>query len=563
MSGGVQERWDVVVRVLNGPLMSVGEQVYRGPIVRIGANPGPGGVQLTGYRGLDARQCTITAYAGGTAAVSPVGTNQVRLAPHANVNWKDIDPIRGPEYLSDGCALHIGPVGRGATLEFVECRRLGVWQAGEIRSDVAEGMEASSALGRQMAGGRGYGGAVGAGGLPVAYDARKVGRLNTSAVPYWFVGCMALVLTTTAVTMITIAGGTLYLQRPVKSLGPVEDRYEYFQSVDMKAAPDPELMEGLRQPFYEFVMALNASRAGSNQRDLDDPEKWDQRFYRYVVKSVEEHVRQRRVFKNLDNKRVEYAQVVMELRKAKLPEVFAAIPYQESRYDGNMVSWACAKGYWQFMPEVAYRVEKLSDIDFRVKNCRLKGQNEVMWNPEGLAPAPTSRSPYIEDNACLIVSCQTDDRTDLRKSTSAAIWTLEKAWNDPDIAASGSAVQATMLSHNSGYNDAPYGQPKENTNILPVLRSWNQRNGLDQGPQFYGSNILCNDHLQKGRCGGLMMAETQHYAYNIVAQHFLAVCYYSKEYGMEPAFAPWGQYALDESYCKQFKIPSKAEVRGW
>ena len=99
-----QERWDVVLRVLNGPQASLGEQTFRGPVVRVGGNPGPGGMRLTGYRGLDQRQCVVTAYDGGTVSVAPVGANQVRLAPHPNVQWKDINPIRGPEYLS--CLLY-------------------------------------------------------------------------------------------------------------------------------------------------------------------------------------------------------------------------------------------------------------------------------------------------------------------------------------------------------------------------------------------------------------------------------------------------------------------------
>ena len=54
---------------------------------------------------------------------------------------------------------------------------------------------------------------------------------------------------------------------------------------------------------------------------------------------------------------MEYGKVVLGLRQAGLPEVFAAIPYQESRYSANARSEVCAEGYWQFMPEVAHRVE--------------------------------------------------------------------------------------------------------------------------------------------------------------------------------------------------------------
>ncbi|MEM6930880.1 MAG: hypothetical protein AAF602_28355, partial [Myxococcota bacterium] len=65
--------------VLHGPLASAGEQVLRGPVVRIGAQPGPGGFALRGYRGLDERQCVITAYGQGDTQVAPVGRNQVRI----------------------------------------------------------------------------------------------------------------------------------------------------------------------------------------------------------------------------------------------------------------------------------------------------------------------------------------------------------------------------------------------------------------------------------------------------------------------------------------------------
>ena len=49
-----QQRWDVVLKALNGPQAVIGDQTCRGPVVRLGANPGPGGFKLTGYRGVDA-----------------------------------------------------------------------------------------------------------------------------------------------------------------------------------------------------------------------------------------------------------------------------------------------------------------------------------------------------------------------------------------------------------------------------------------------------------------------------------------------------------------------------
>ncbi|MCB9671134.1 MAG: transglycosylase SLT domain-containing protein [Alphaproteobacteria bacterium] len=543
MSGVTQERWDVALVILSGPLRSNVEHVYRGPIVRIGHNPGPGGVQLTGYRGLDARQCTITAYDGGSAEVSPVGTNQVRIAPHANVNWNNIDPINGPTFLSNGCALHIGPVGRGATLQFVECRRLGVWEGGAIRSEyVAQDNQLGA-------------------GVPTAYDAKRVGRIQVSMVPAWFIGCLGLTLGSTAFTVLAAALIVIVGNRDVVDLGPVDDDYEYFKSVDMTKPPDAKLLKGLEQPMLHWVMRPNMDAAGGRHPELEDPKTWDRTFMRYVTRSVELHVKQKPFFKNLDDRRAEWAIVLKEMRRAGLPEVFAAIPYQESRYRSDAQSYVCAKGPWQFMPETAHRVDQHYNSELRVQGCRLRGRPSA-WSPKDFTPPFTSQAPYVEDEKCLITSCDVDDRSDLRKSTAGAVLTLKEAWDDPLVAESGAAVQVTILSHNAGADDSKWGKRKA-TNLIPALRTWIAKNGAQQGPAFYGNNILCETHNEKKLCGSLLMPETQHYAYNIVAQHIIAVCYYSKEYAHEPEFAPWAPWALDDAYCSQFTIPSKVEVKGW
>ncbi len=545
MSGPTQERWDVVLVILSGPLRSNVEQVYRGPIVRIGHNPGPGGVQLSGYRGLDARQCTITAYQGGTAEVAPVGTNQVRIAPHPNVDWNTIDPIRGPTFLSNGCALHLGPVGRGATIQFVECRRLGVWEQGAIVSEVA-GRNEQARLGPQV---------------PTAYDASRVATIRTSFVPAWFIGCISLIMGSTAFTVFATAVIFIVAQREVVDLGPVEDDYEYFESVDMKKPPDAKLLKGLQQPMLEWVMRPNMEAARGLHPELEEPENWDQAFMRYVTKSVEMHVKQKRFFRNLDDRRAEWALVVEEMRRAGLPEVFAAIPYQESRYRSEATSHVCARGPWQFMPETAHRVDQYYNIELKVQGCRLRGR-AGKWSPKDYTPPFTVHAPYVEDNTCLIQSCDVDQRTDLRKSTAGAIVTLREAWDHPLVAESGAAVQITILSHNAGADDSKWGKRKA-TNLIPALKRYIAKNGEDRAPNFYGDNILCESHQGRKLCGSLLMPETQHYAYNIVAQHFIAVCYYGQEYPHMPAFAPWAQWALDDAYCSQFQIPTKAEVQGW
>ncbi|NCG17777.1 MAG: hypothetical protein GWP91_02025 [Rhodobacterales bacterium] len=539
-----QERWDVVLKAINGPQAVIGDQTYRGPVVRLGANPGPGGFKLTGYRGVDARQCVITAYDGGTISVAPVGNNQIRMAPHAHVNWKDIDPIRGAEYLSKGCALHLGPVGRGATLEFVECKRLGVWETGSLAS------EAADVPGQRAA----------PGAPPTSYDARRVGNVQASNAPFWFLGCTFFMSSATAVAVLLV-GSILLLDRDVADLGPQEPGYDLYDSVDLSTSPpSTELLEGLHRPFYEFVMAPNSVAAGAKGVGLDKAENWDQVFLQYTTASVEQHVKAWNVFRRLDAIRREYGSVVTQLRAAGLPEVFAAIPYQESRYKPSYPSEVCADGYWQFMPEVALRVERMGKIPFKVRDCRFKG-TEVKWSPQLLTPPRNAmkNAEYMDEGVCRITSCDVDDRTDLAKSTAAAIYTLGEAYNDPTLRQSGALVQLTIASHNTGYDDSRFGV-KKSTNVLPAYAAFVKSAGAKQGSNFYGSSIRCGSHLDSGRCGSVLMGQTQHYVYPIVAQHLIAVCYYAQNYGEDTAFKPWNVYTRADGYCRQFKIPSKAEV---
>ncbi|MFT4622849.1 MAG: hypothetical protein ACI8PZ_001505 [Myxococcota bacterium] len=550
-----QERWDVAVKVLNGPLSAMGEQVLRGPVVRLGANPGPGGVQLTGYRGLDARQCVITAYKGGSAAVAPVGTNQVRVAPHANVNWKEIDPIPGPVYLTDGCAIHLGPVGRGATIEFVECRRFGTWEHGRLASEIAQVSSAGTPAAQ-----------IAKGGVPKSFDARKVGMVRASTAPIWFLGCMFVLMSTTAVTLVLIGGYQLAF-RDVASLGPEEEGYEFYESVDLaKTELDLDLYKGLEKPFFEFVMRYNQEAAGSAQKGLDKPANWDSRFLQYTTAQIQQQVRAWSVFRTLDQVRKEYSDVTLVLREAGLPEVFAGIPYQESRYRPRMQSVVCAMGYWQFMPEVALRVERKSGSPFRVRDCRLKGVSDFKWNPTELAPPlPVSKAEYVFDDdgerRCLIDSCDIDDRTDLKKSTKAAVFALAEAFNDKKLRRSGSIVQITILSHNAGYDDRRFGR-KSRSNLKPAYEAWSGEYGETEGPYFYGRNILTATHSDKAWNGSKLPPETQHYGYSVVAQHLLAVCYYASNYPEDRAFSAWRHHVSDaDGYCRQFDVPSSSDVR--
>ena len=54
--------------------------------------------------------------------------------------------------------------------------------------------------------------------------------------------------------------------------------------------------------------------------------------------------------------------------------------------------------------------------------------------------------------------------------------------------------------------------------------------------------------------------EAQHYAYTIVAQHLIAVCYYGQNYSDMPEFKSWRAYTTGKGYCQALGIPTAQEV---
>ena len=160
----------------------------------------------------------------------------------------------------------------------------------------------------------------------------------------------------------------------------------------------------------------------------------------------------------------------------------------------------------------------------------------------------------------MITTCDVDDRRNIDKATDAAIFTLGEAWADPLFATSGSAVQLTITSHNAGYDDSRFGV-KKRFNVKPAYKNWIAKNSAEMGPFFTGQNIRCPVWDDPKPCGAAYMAETQHYAYNIVAQHLLAACYYARNYGENPAFTPYRKFTGSGGYCENMDIPTKEEVR--
>jgi hypothetical protein len=532
-----QERWDVVLRFLSGPLQLKGTVVTRGPVVRIGAKPGPGGLQLQGYRALDDRHAVITCYEGGQVAIAPVGLNQVRVATHAHVDWAELQPIRGPVYLSDLSVIHMGPVERGATFEYVEARRLGVWEKRQIISDAAQvnpELEASEV--REL-------------------DARR-------GVPAWFIPATVMMFLFTA-AIVLIPNIESWTTGEVPMIGPEMEGEEYVVFVDAEEPIEQHLFDGLKQPFHDFVMGPNARAAGWPELAEND-KQWDQRFYEYTTRSVSVHGRYWAFWKRLEAVRDDYAYVTKQMRKNKLPEVLAGVPYQETRYRSEATSYVCAKGWWQFMPETAIRA------GMQVSSCSIRGLKQT-WTPKDLIPVRgvARNSIYSRNMRCKITSCEVDERTDLQASTRGAAFLLGEAWRDKDFEASGAGVQLTILTHIAGYHDQRFAKPGQKYwNILPKYLKYLESNKLERAPDFYGKNLTCGDLKQKdqksvdARCGGVLSNHAQHYAYNIVAQHLLAVCYYGKNYGDNAVFSSWRKYSRGGGYCNtHIKVPTSAEVR--
>ena len=526
-----QERWDVVIRYLSGPLSMQEDQVYRGPVVRFGANPGPGGVNLKGYRGLNDRHAVITSYQGGTAAVASVGMSQVRIAPHEHVDWDDMEPINATVYLSEGCAVHLGPPERGISFTFVECRRLGVWENRRILSDASQ--------------------------AEPGLQPTQVKSLTTeSGMPSWFIGGMVMIglVTAVAVLMTLIRDNT----GKIDGLGPIEEGQPNYEVVSLDAVVNSELREGLDQPFDDFLMRYNAEAAG-NERLRSSRKEWDAKLLDRVTQSFELHARGWSFYERLERVVDDYAYVVGELRLARLPDVFAAIPYRESTYRSDLQSIVCANGFWQFMPESANR------FGLEVRGCRIRG-GAKNWSPTRVIPVydVLHRAEYVRDKRCLIKDCDRDEREDLPASTRAAMAYLAEPFEDVDLQASGAVVQLSITAFNAGYDDSRFEEKREKDgNVLTAYRKYLRDKNLTSSPWFLGENIKCADNKQfsNEKCGSYLYAQSQHYAYNIIAQHFLAVCYYSLNHDDHPSFQKWRDYSRGDGYCTRVDVPTVAQVR--
>jgi len=527
-------RWDVHLLFLDGPFQHRPTFVRQGPVVRIGANPGPDGLALPGYRGLDDRAAVITAYDGSQVHVAPIEPNQVRVAEHSNVRWSEIAPIRGPVWLAEGSVVHLGPPDRGATFQFERATPLGAWRG---HSMVSEAAQADTS--------------------PAPSAVRAVDPWKR--VPWWFLpGLFAVFAAFAGALALVVLIGQ---QRSVARLGPQiegSDRPPWEAVLDEEASE--ELYAGAQDGFEAFVMKDNLEAA--QDRTLEPRSRWDTALIRWVTRSEQSLARQRGVWRALERSRADYAWTLGQVRQRGLPGIFAAIPFRESGYNANARNpESCALGWWQFMPETAQRAGA------KVANCTLRG-GATLWSPTLLAPplGVYQNADYVDHatRSCRIEGCQVDERTDLATSTRAALDLLQEAWDDPELRSSGAAVQLVIASHNAGYDDSRYRQGRiSTTQVLPAYRKFVAQNKVDRAPDFMGRNITCEKKPAEGedpRCGGLLMAETQHYVHLVIAWQMLAACYYGSHYPQEEVFKPYQRFARPGAYCDEFQVPTPAEL---
>lgn len=534
MSAG---RWDVYLLFLDGPLQFREVVVAQGPVVRIGANPGPDGLKLEGYRGLDDRAAVITAYDGSNVHVAPIEPNQVRVAPHANVRWSEVAPVRGPTWLSEGSVVHLGPADRGATFEFQKVAPLGAWKGHTIVSEAAQA-EPSAARSAVR-----------------AVDPWK-------RIPWWFLPGVATIFAGFVGTLALFV--FLGQQRAVARLGPQvagSDRPAWQSALEEKSSA--ELISEAENGFEAFVMKANVEAAGDPA--LENRKLWDTRLIESVTRSEQVVARGWKTWGAFERAHDAYAYVLGELRKEGLPDAFAAIPFRESGYTAQARNPnSCALGWWQFMPEVAVRAGA------RVQACTLRG-GASLWSPTLKAPPMNvyANADYIDPSSrsCRIEGCQVDERSNLEVSTAAALVLLREAWDNDEVRASGAAVQMVIASHNAGLDDARYrGGQVSTVQLLPAYRLHLQRTHTTRAPDFIGANMTCdtvaklNPDDPLNRCGGLLVAETQHYVGWVLAWQFLAACYYGSNYATEEVFKPYGAFARG-AYCARFDIKTPEEVR--
>ena len=531
----MKERWDIEVRFLNGPLANRQVYTYRGPQVSIGSDPGVGGMQIR--RPMISRIHARIDCSKGQVNIHPIEYAEVRVATHMHEDWGKIDPIYKPVPLMDGNVVYIGPLGHGIVFVFERTKTFD-WQAEQLSSVVDQKNQVAISLAQNT----------------------KAKTIQVNKYPMWFFPTLIGMVSITVIFLFIQILGVFSPELP--PIGPRYKGYKKNVAIDISAEVESSILQGFQAPFEDFVMADNQKESGMSGIS-NDFDRWDQTFYKAVLQSVKHHSQYFGFWRLLDAAKDDYAFVVDSLRDGKIPEVFAGIPFQETRYKKNLISPVCAAGIWQFMPETGKR------MGLDVRDCKLDLTGKL-WSPiEKSPPYSVSRDAIYVRKVDGVVSCRignnsrgtscaTDERVPIRGSTKSAVKLLAETYKDADLSESGSLIQATIMAHNAGYDDSLYLGRVKRTNVLPAYLRYRKKSKRKDGISFYGDN-LCPKKIagaEEGpKCSSFLHEETQHYAYNAIAFHILAVCYYAKNYGGEPAFKDWERYL--DGYCKDVHAPDR------
>lgn len=539
----MKERWDIEVLFQNGPYADHRTRVYKGPTVIIGSAPDVGGIRINKIS-IAPIHARIDCYDGKRVMIHPIEHNEVRVASHKHEDWNRIDPLYKPVPLQDGNVVYIGSLGHGIMFTFVRAKTF-QWKEEQISSLIDPNA--------QMA-------------ISIANNT-KASTIHTSNYPKWFFPSLAGMI---SVTLILLFIRVLNVWAPeAPSIGPRYEGTPETINIDLEEEVETSILQGFQAPFEDFVMIHNQRESGIANLS-GNASMWDKVLYESTLKTIKATSRWYGFWKQLEVAKSDYSMVVDSLRDANLPEVFAGVPFQETKYKNHLMSFVCAAGIWQFMPETGIR------MGLDVRDCKIDVTGQL-WSPTERAPPYNVRknAKYVQYNSstnsarCKIgnskrgSSCAVDDRLNVQKSTKAAMALLRDTYDDQELAESGSLVQMTILAHNAGYNDELYLGRVKAYNVLPAYRRYrNSNKKLKNGVRFYGDNICPKPKkdangrkIKDPNCKSFLAGETQHYGYKAIAYHILAVCYYAKNYPGDPIFSAWEGYL--NGYCKDVHAPER------
>jgi hypothetical protein len=171
------------------------------------------------------------------------------------------------------------------------------------------------------------------------------------------------------------------------------------------------------------------------------PQRADDEAFQALVDKVLRSSRGQRIAREATQSVGELDAIRQEVARRGLPSVFVGVPMWESYLDTEAISSACAAGAWQLMPETAV------ELGLTVDSCQI---GEMVWTPQpGSVSSPDS--PYrFSDGTCGITTCAVDDRTDLSRSTVAALDLLGRSYDAPDVSVNSDRAALTILAYNTG-----------------------------------------------------------------------------------------------------------------